>query len=394
MPKISRRQAMLGAAAPMLMKSKTAFGSQANSAVSFGIIGTGGRGQYVGTFMAKNPNARLAAICDKYPDRIDAAKTHIPGADQVPAFKDYQQLLAMKEIDAVLIATPVYLHPEHFEAAVKAGKHIYCEKPGGADVAGCKRLLKAGERADKTKTIQFGYQQRFSPEYLKGMSQLQSGRIGDMKLMMSYWVLGGMAPTGFTNPYSGPDEKIRNWGRWVAYSGGPIVEQDCHGVDTLNWYAGDAHPVRAVGTGGLRYPIFYGDWPTDHHNISYFYPNNVEGWLISIKHTAGYRDVKEQLYGSKGLIEVSRSYYKLHGPEGNWQYPNADDLRDRSLIEKQDSKREITIDATEAFFRSIVEKKPYHMWKSSGESTLTAILGRMAIEKKREVTWDEMMRSA
>jgi myo-inositol 2-dehydrogenase/D-chiro-inositol 1-dehydrogenase len=394
MSKISRREALAGSALPLLVKPQTAFGSQANSAVSFGIIGTGGRGRYVGTFMAKDANARLAAICDKYPDRIDLGKTQVPGADKVLSFRNYQDLLARTDIDAVLIATPVYLHPEHFEAAVNANKHIYCEKPAGADVAGCTRLLRAGERADKKKTIQFGYQQRFSPEYLRGMRTLRSGRIGEMKLMTSYWVLGGPPPTSFKNPYSGPDERTRNWSRWKEYSGGPIVEQDCHGVDTLNWFAGDEHPMRATGTAGLRYPVPYGDWDTDYHNIAFHYPNKLEGWLISVKHTAGYRDVKEQLLGSKGLIETSRSYYKLHAPEWNWNYPNADDLRDRSLVERQDSRREITNDATEAFFKSIIQRKPYHMWKSSAESTLTAILGRMTIEKKREITWDEMMSSA
>jgi hypothetical protein len=104
--------------------------------------------------------------------------------------------------------------------------------------------------------------------------------------------------------------------------------------------------------------------------------------------------VKEQFYGSKGLLETSRKYYRLHGPEGDWRYPNADDLRDRSLIEKRDSPREITIDAVEAFFTSIVERKPHHMWKSSADSTLTAILGRMAIEQKREVSWEHMWNSA
>lgn len=392
--KISRRQALLGTAGPLIVKPKTAFAAEANSAVSFGIIGTGGRGRYVGSFMAKDKNARLAAICDKYPDRIDLGKTEIPGADKVPAYRDLNELLAQPGIDAVLIATPVFLHPEHFEIAVKADKHIYCEKPAGADAAGCLRLMRAGERANRAKTIQFGYQQRFSPEYLKAMSLLRSGRIGEMKLMMSYWVLGGTPPTGFQNPYSGPDEKIRNWGRWNQYSGGPIVEQDCHGVDTLNWFAADVHPERAVASGGLRYPVPYGDWKTDYHNISYLYPNGMEGWLISIKHTAGYRDVKEQLYGSKGMLETARTYYKLHGPEGDWRYPNADDLRDRSLLERGDSKREITIDAVEAFFRSIVEKKPYHMWRSTADSTLTAILGSMALERRREVTWNEMMKTA
>lgn len=395
MSTFSRRQALTGAASGLLLvKPETAFGTPANSAISFGVIGTGGRGRYVGAFMAQDKNARLAAICDKFPDRIDQGKTEIPGAASVPAYRDLNDLLGNPGIDAVLIATPVYLHPEHFELAVQSGKHIYCEKPGGADVAGCKRLLAAGAKARQDRTIQFGYQQRFSPEYLTAMGHLKSGRIGEMKLMMSYWVLGGPPPTSYRNRYDGPDEKLRNWGRWEETSGGPIVEQDCHGVDTLNWFAMDTHPLRASGTAGLRYPVPYGDWKTDYHNIAFHYPGNIEGWLISIKHTAGYRDVKEQLYGSKGMLETSRKYYKLHGPEGNWSYPNADDLRDRSLIEKRDSPREITIDAVEAFFRGIVEKKPIHMWKSAGESTLTAIMGRMAVHQKREVTWDEMMRSA
>ncbi len=151
-------------AAPLVISATAAFGYQANSAVSVGIIGTGGRGSYVGTLMANDKTARIAAICDKYPDRIDSAKTKIPGADRAVVYRDYRELLADKNIDAVLIATPVFLHPEHFEAAVLAKKHIYCEKPAGADVAGCKRILKAWEMRDPSKRIQFGFQQRFSSQ--------------------------------------------------------------------------------------------------------------------------------------------------------------------------------------------------------------------------------------
>ena len=390
MSEITRRSALKGA---LLVSPATAFSYQANSAVAFGIIGTGGRGTYVGGHMARDKNARLAAICDIYPDRIDSAKTQLPGGDKVPAFRDYNQLLSQSGVDAVLISTPVFLHPEHFVAAVQARKHIYCEKPAGADVAGILKLQKAGETADPSKTIQFGFQQRFSAEYLKAKSIMDTGGIGDMKLMMSYWILGGTPPGPFQSPYPESERKIRHWGRFMETSGGPIVEQDCHGLDTLNWFAGDRHPVSASGTGGLRYPAGYGDWNSDHHNITYYYPGGIEGYLISIKHTAGYRDVREQFYGSKGLLETARTYYRLHGPLPTARYPNADDLRDRSLIQKQDSPREITIDAVEAFFKSIVERKPYNMTKTSAESTLTALLGRMAIERKREITWEELLRS-
>ncbi len=391
---VNRREALGSAAAVFtVLKPETVFGSQANSAVSFGIIGTGGRGSYVGTHMSKDPNARLTAICDIFPDRVDQAKTRIPGADKARTFKNHEELLALKDIDAVLIASPVFMHPVHFEAAVKAGKHIYCEKPAGADVAGVKRLMRAGEQADKSKTIQFGFQQRFSPEYLRGMEIYKTGKIGQLTLMMSYWVLGGTPPKTFKSPYPPEQQHLRHWAMWRDYSGSCIVEQDCHGVDVLNWFA-DAHPLKALGEGGLRYPLVYGDWTSDHHDIVYTYPKGIKGWLISIKHTAGYRDVKEQCYGSQGMLELARTYYKWHGPIPSSPLKNADDLRDQSLIERRDSKREITIDAVESFFKSIVERKPYSMVKPAAESTLTSLLGRMAYETKREVTWDELMRSA
>jgi hypothetical protein len=119
----------------------------------------------------------------------------------------------------------------------------------------------------------------------------------------------------------------------------------------------------------------------------------VEGWLISIKHTAGYRDVKEQFYGSAGMLETARTYYKWHGPIPTSPLKNADDLRDRSLIERGDSKREITIDAVQSFFESIVNKKPYNMAQAAADATLTSLLGRMAYETKREVSWEELLRS-
>lgn len=391
----TRRNLLSGA--PLLVAQQTAFSYQANSAVGFGIIGTGGRGQYVGTLMTRDSNARIAAICDKYADRIDQAKTKIPGADKVPAYKDYRELLADKNVDAVLIATPVFLHPEHYEAAVLARKHIYCEKPAGADVAGCKRILKAWEKRDPSKRIQFGFQQRFSAQYLKAYRYFKEGRIGEVKLMMSYWVLGYLAPTAGPPPYPDlPEEeqRIRRWASWMKYSGGPIVEQDCHGIDVLNWFAGDAHPLSAVGRGGVRYPVPYGDWNTDHHDIIYQYPGGVDGWLISIKHTAGYRDVKEQFFGSKGMLETSRKYMKLHGMTPNVRYTSADDLRDTSLMEREESNADITNEATQAFFKGILASERYDMTRTAVDSTLTAILGRMAMEKKREVTWEEMMRSA
>src|ERR1017187_4090360 len=127
---MKRREVLAGIATNLMVVSpRVAFGYQANSAVTLGILGTGGRGRYDGNFFAKDPRTRITALCDLYPDQIDKAKTEIPSANGAKVFKRYQDLLSEPGIDAVLITVPVYLHPEFFEAAVAAHKHIYCEKP-------------------------------------------------------------------------------------------------------------------------------------------------------------------------------------------------------------------------------------------------------------------------
>jgi myo-inositol 2-dehydrogenase/D-chiro-inositol 1-dehydrogenase len=381
MPDITRRGAVAALTSNILLvPPETAFGSQANSAVAMGIIGTGGRGRYVGTLFAKDPRARIAAICDIFPDRIDLGKTQIPTADQARVYRDYKELLRQADIDAVLIATPVYLHPEHFEAAVKARKHIYCEKPAGADVPGVLRLMRAVEGADKSKTIFFGFQQRYSPEYLAAEKILRSGQLGELLLMKSDWILGGARLTSDRPnvPPASEEQKIRQWGAWRETSGDFIIEQDCHGLDVLNWFA-QAHPLKARGAGGRRKRAF-GD-NRDHYNITYEYPGGLIGWLVATQLAVKqYWDVKEQFFGTEGILETERKYYKWH--------------RDAKDVLRVDSKREITIDAVEAFLTRILGSQPYNQGLSAAESTLTSLLGRMAVDTGREVTWEELLRSA
>lgn len=377
MAKMTRRAALAGGTL-LLSKSKTAFSFQANSQLALGIIGTGGRGRYVGGLFAQDPRVRVAALCDLYDDQIDRAKTEIPGVEHAPAYKDYHELLARPDLDAVLIATPVFLHPEHFEAAVEARKHIYCEKPAGADVAGVKRLVRAAHRVEGSKVVQFGFQQRFSPEYLAALDILRSGRLGELLLMRSDWLLGGASFRAFQSPYPREEQRIRHWGAFRETSGDFIVEQDCHGLDVLNWFA-QAHPLKATGAGGRKKRAF-GD-NLDHLNVTYEYPNGLRGFLAATQLAVKrYWDVKEQFFGTEGVLETERKYFKWHRGE-------EDDIR-------VESKREITIDAMEAFVTDVLAGKGRNMAFDAADSTFTSLLGRMAIETRREVAWDEMLESA
>jgi myo-inositol 2-dehydrogenase / D-chiro-inositol 1-dehydrogenase len=371
-----RREALTGIATNLMIVSPgVAFGFQANSAVALGIIGTGNRGRYDGAFFANDPRARIVALCDLYPDQIDLTKTRIPALNTAKQFTRYRDLLAEPGIDAVQITTPVYLHPEHFEAAVQAHKHIYCEKPAGATVGGVKRLLTAAGRADKTKHIQFGFQQRYSPEYLVAEEIIRTGKLGEIGLMRSHWMVGGVNPKAQQAPASA-EQEARVWYPWRAKSGDMIVEQDCHGVDVLNWFSG-RHPVSAAGDGGRKLRS-YGD-TMDHLNVTYDYGNKLHGFLHACQLAQAWSQVDEQFYGTEGTLETHRKYYR-------WSRPGQEPL-------KVDSKREITIDAIERFLTHVIENKPENNAPTAAESTLTSILGRMAIDSGRHVTWDEMLQS-
>ncbi len=378
MSNITRRRAVAGATANLILASRAAvFGSQASSAVAVGIIGTGGRGRFVGTLFAKDPRARIAALCDIVSDQIDRAKTQIPGADAARVYKDYRQLLAQPDIDVVVIATPVFLHPEHFEAAVAARKHIYCEKPAAADVAGVKRLLRAAQRADPTRHIVFGLQNRFSPEYQTAQKLLSSGKLGPLLFMECHFIRSGVPAKPVESPYPAAEQRLRHWTVWRETSGDIIVEQDCHGLDVLNWFA-QAHALRAIGSGG-RIKRTFGD-NLDHLAVTFEYPRGLRGALVATHLTPPrYRDVREQFFCGAGLLETHRSYYQWQPAEGE--------------MVKVESKREISIDAVEDFLTKIVAGRCENTAPSGCESTFTALLGRLAIDARREVSWEEMLKA-
>jgi len=282
-------------------------------------------------------------------------------------------------VDAVIIATPVYLHPEHFEAAVRAKKNIYIEKPAGADVAGVKRLMAAADSADRNLNIAFGFQQRYSPLYRKAKALAESNALGRLTMGHSYWVKNQINPNKKQEDFPKTDlEKIRQWHEWRELFGDYIVENNVHGIDILNWFLG-GHPTKAHGTGG-RTAIHYGN-NQDHCYVTYDYANNVQGHLIGcMMAPRWYREVKEQFFGANGMVETRREFWRHYRGAGD-------------MVEEK-AQREITIDALEEFIRRIREGKPANAALTGAESTLTAILGRMAVDQRREVTWEEMMKSA
>jgi myo-inositol 2-dehydrogenase/D-chiro-inositol 1-dehydrogenase len=351
-------------------------GSAANSAPTVGLIGSGSRGSYVASLLVKHTGARVIALCDLFDDRIQRAKKEIP-VENPSVYKDYHKLLE-SDVDAVIIATPVFLHPEHFEAAVKAKKHIYIEKPAAAGVAGCKRIMKAADLADRNLNITFGFQARYGPGYHKAKKLLDAGGIGRINMAHAHFIKGSV--TGKQGPVPRPqteEQKIRQWQRWRDTYGDVIVETYCHGIDVLNWFMG-GHALKAYGTGG-RTVRRDGD-NMDHVDVTFTYRHGVDAPFTGSQIAPRfYRSAVEQFFGVSGAIETNRQY---------WTYYRGDN---DTITEKIPA--DITINAVEEFVRRVQEGTPENTGIRSAESTLTAIMGRMAIDLKREVTWEEMMQS-
>ncbi|MEZ5356552.1 MAG: Gfo/Idh/MocA family oxidoreductase [Bryobacteraceae bacterium] len=368
------RRNVLKAAAALPFAAAT--GSAANSAVTVGLIGAGNRGPYVAGMLAKHTPGRVVALCDLFEDRMQRAKTSI-GIDNPRMYADLHQLLA-SDVDAVIIATPVYLHAEHFEAAIKAGKHIYIEKPASVDVAGCKRIIRAADSADRKLNITFGFQRRSGQVYLKAKRLADSGAIGRIRMGHAHFIknAGSWSAEGTQLPHPRTEtEKIQSWGSWRDLSGDLIVENNVHSIDVLNWFLG-GHPASAIGSGGTTLQR-KGD-VRDHNFVAFEYADGVQGQLSGTTLAPpGYRDVVEQFFGEKGVIETS---------ENHWKH-----FRGRGDETVEQSPRNITIDSVAAFVSRIAEGKPENTAIRGAESTLTAILGRIAMDARREVTWTEMM---
>lgn len=360
------------AAGLTILNPATVFGSQANSALTIGLVGVGNRGSYVSGIFAKNEFARVAAICDIYEDRIEAGKKMYSGAK---VYKDIRDLLA-SDVDAVLIATPAVMHPEHFELAVRARKHIFMEKPAAADAKGCLRVLKAARTADPTKRITVDFQQRYGKDYRKAYELVKSGELGAIKYVRGAWI-GNGPPVKTGVPAS--EEKIRNWYFYREMSGDMIIEQDCHNIDVVNWFTG-THPNWAAGCGSRMIRTNIGDI-FDNIAISFKFENGLNFSFAATQfgRQTGWADVGETFVCEKGTVHTSRTGIRIH-------------RGDRKEVEEYATKYDITIDAVNEFIEGArtgkIENAAFH----AVDSTLTGYMALMAAVKGQPITWEQTLK--
>lgn len=390
-----------------IMKPEVVFGTQANSAIRMGIIGCGGRGTTVATSFMNNTETRIVALADLFEDRLAKAKDHFnklstqkgyPALKEANLFKGsqaYQKLLASSEVDAVLVSSPPFLHPEHLMAAVKAGKHVYCEKPVSVDPYGCRLVQQAGKLAAGKVSLAVGFQIRHATPFVEMVQRIHAGALGDIVSAQAYYFAGAIKLPPY--PGASADEvRLRHWVWDRTLSGDIFVEQNIHVIDICNWVL-KTHPLKAVGSGGRKGRTDEGDaW--SHFGVNYEYPNAVHVTVQSTQFDPGLGDVCERFFGTKGISESHYTGGVFIKGENAWdsgvartgQAVSSKDWATgsfKSALEDADANKD------KAFIESIRSGKLINEADPGVESALTAIMGRTAAYTGKEVTWQKIAAS-
>ncbi|KAA5545778.1 Gfo/Idh/MocA family protein [Adhaeribacter rhizoryzae] len=400
----SRRDFVKGSAALLggALVSQIPFSASAGAYVAgsdtlkVAVIGCGGRGTGAAIqALSTKGNVKLVAMADAFRDRLDDSYTNIqkkfegdkkrvdvPEKNKFVGFDGYKKAIALA--DVVILATPPGFRPIHFEEAVKAGKHVFMEKPVATDAPGVRRVLAAAEEAKKKNLkVVMGLQRRYQNAYLETIKRINDGMIGDVVAAQAYWHNAGVWVRPRQAGQTEMEYQMRNWYYFNWLCGDHINEQHIHNIDVVNWVK-NGYPVSAQGMGGrqVRNGVDHGEI-YDHHYVEYTY---ADGTILNsqCRHIPNTMNrVEETFAGSKGRVVLSgdgkgiitdlsgKVLYNHRGKDDPNPYQTEHDI----------------------LFAAIRENKPYNNAEIAAKSTMTAIMGRMATYSGQVINWDEALNS-
>ncbi len=388
-PGWSRRQFLReGSAATLtftIMKPELIRGTDANSKLTLGLVGCGGRGTWLADLFVKQGGYQFVAGADYFADRVNefGGKFGVEASRRYTGLSGYKRLLEQK-VDAIVIETPPYFHPEQAAAGVEAGVHVYLAKPIAVDVPGCQTIAASGQKASSRKLVFLAdFQTRTDPYYQEAIKRAQYGDIGKIISGEAIYVCGptwgGQAKDLLKDPRNA-ENRLRAWGLDRAFSGDIITEQNIHTLDVATWIIDEA-PVRAFGTGGQKGRTAGDCW--DHFSVIYTFPKDVIVSFSSKQYGDGIDDIMCRMFGTSGTIETH--YFGDVFIKGKMPFRGgkAENLYEAGAV------RNI------ATFHENINKGMFDNTTvlPSVRSNLTTILGRTAAYKRGEVSWDEMMKS-
>jgi len=371
---LNRRDALRAAGAVGAALAVPAVHAQSPSTdlIRVGLIGAGGRGTGAlqQALSVPGSNVKVTAVADAFENRIKGAlkavegmegKVDVPEDRQFKGLDGYQKVL--DHCDLVILATPPGFRPFHFDAAIKAGKHVFMEKPVCVDSFGARLCLEAAKMADEKKLkVVVGLQRHYDSVYRATLEKVREGLAGDLIGGQVYWNGSGI---WYRKREEGQNEmqfQVNNWYHFNWLCGDHICEQHVHNIDVANWFL-DALPVSAYGVGGRqqRTP----GQPSeiyDHHAVNFTYPNGVSIASQCKQFPGGDNRVNEEFQGTKGFVKIGeitdysgKVLWKYEGPKPNAYQVEHDELHD-------------------AIRRDVPLNNAYYGTTSS----FSAVLGRMA----------------
>ncbi len=352
------------------------------------VIGCGGRGSgAIHDSLTANEGVKLVAAADLYIKRCQSLraamskrhpdKVDLPDDRMFAGLDAYKNVLEDPTIDVVLLATSPGFRPYHVREAVEAGKHVFAEKPSCVDPAGYRICLEADAMARKAGTaIVTGTQYRRQVNFIGAVEQIRAGAIGDIVSGMTRYCSNGIWYRGRQPGMSDAEYQMYNWMHFIWLSGDQIVEQAVHNIDTVNWVM-DGPPVLAFGSGGrFTRPEDSEMW--DSMSIDYEYPG---GRLVSFmcrQIPGAASDNDTIIYGTEGNCYIGSfsrgSYITDRNGKEIWRMEGS--ISDAYQQEHRD------------LIQSIRDGRPIVELKQTADSSLTAIMGRMAAYTGQRVTWD------
>jgi predicted dehydrogenase len=387
---LTRRQFLVRAGAASLgatlLQPQLAHSQTAGPKLDLGLIGCGGRGRWIADLFAASGRFNVVAGADYFSGQTaELAKKHnLPAERCFSGLSGYRKLLDLK-LDAVVIESPPYFHPEQAAAAVAAGKHVYLAKPAAVDVPGALLIAESAKlAAQKKQVFLVDFQTRAHPAYQEAVRRVHQGDLGRLVSIYAEYQTN-LIFQGWDDELrkssSDPEVRLRTWGVDRVLSGDVIVEQNIHALDVASWFA-NAEPLKAYGAAGRARP-FVGDC-RDHFAVLFFYPNDLVVTFSSKQVGYGYDDIMVRAHGLTGTAET-------HYSGKVW-------LRSREDIFNSDS-NSLYAKGTElniAAFHDAITKGDYSnpTVAPSVRSNLTGILGRLAADRQGEVTWKEMLQTA
>jgi len=405
---IHRRRFIGGAAAAggvLFIPAGLVRGSAANSAVRVGLLGCGGRGTEDATNLVETGGARVVALADMFQDQLDTARAAFDKMQSGKGYstidpsqlfvgpKAFEKIAASKDVDAIVVASPPYFHPQHLEAVVAGGKHVYLEKPVAVDVPGANKVVEIGKRAEGKLSLDVGFQIRDCPPFVEMVKRIHGGALGNIVCGEAHYLSGYLDRPKWEKA-SPTERRLRNWVYDRVLSGDIIVEQNIHVIDICNWIL-KAHPVKCAGTGGRSGRPVDGD-VFGNYNVVFTYPGEIDVTFSSTQFAKGWWDVTERFFGTKG---TSQSPYS--GPLGiwgdePWQTPQTPekDAQGFSATGKFTSNLEFADpEKKKLFVESITSGKFHNQAATGAESAVSCMMARTAAYTGREVTWDEQWKS-